>query len=81
MSERDWIATMPQRTRYQTGHQNLVRRIDSRWSWGTCARKANSGAALVGIAGLGGTTLSSLVGDLIERRFVREMGLESAGTG
>jgi glucokinase-like ROK family protein len=42
---------------------------------------SSSRAALAEMTGLNKTTVSSLVRELIERRFVREVGLDSGGTG
>jgi glucokinase-like ROK family protein len=73
---------MPRPNHYQTGDQNLVRQINLSAVMRHLRENGRlSRAALAEITGLNKTTVSSLVGELIERRFVREVGLEQVGTG
>jgi len=68
--------------RYRTGDQTLVREINLSVILQYLRENAPiSRAALADITGLNKTTVSSLVGELIDRQFVREVGLESAGLG
>ncbi len=72
---------MLQQDRYQTGDQALVRQINLSLILHHLRVNAPvSRATLAGITGLNKTTVSSLVHELIEQQFVREIGLESAGT-
>ncbi len=67
---------------YQTGDQALVRHINlSAILHHLYEHAPVSRAALAEMTGLNKTTVSSLVSELIEHRFVHEVGLESAGTG
>lgn len=73
---------MSQQSRYQTGDQALVRQINLSAIMHHLRENAPiSRAALAEITGLNKTTVSSLVGELIENQFVREVGLESGGVG
>ncbi len=73
---------MPQRNRYQTGDQSFVRQMNLSAILRHLREQAPiSRAALAQLTGLNKTTVSSLVGELIERQFVREIGLESTGAG
>jgi len=68
--------------RYRTGDQALVRQINLSIVL-NCLRDAAplSRASLAEITGLNKTTVSSLVRELLDRRFVREIGLERSGGG
>ena len=68
--------------RYRTGDQTLVRQINLS-SVLNCLRDSSplSRAALAEITGLNKTTVSSLVRELLDRGFVREIGLEHSGSG
>jgi glucokinase-like ROK family protein len=71
-----------QRNRYQTGDHALIRQINlSAILFHLRENAPISRAALAEITGLNKTTVSSLVGELIENQFVREVGLESGGVG
>jgi hypothetical protein len=73
---------MPQRNRHQTADQDSVCQINlSAVTPHLRGRGQLSRVALAKITGLSKTTISSPIRELIERGFVREMGLESAGTG
>jgi glucokinase-like ROK family protein len=73
---------MPQQSRYRTGDQALVRQMNlSVIMHDLRENEPISRAALAEMTGLNKTTVSSLVHELIERRFVEEFGLNSAGTG
>jgi glucokinase-like ROK family protein len=75
-------AGMPQQSRYRTGDQALVRQMNlSVIMHHLRENEPLSRAALAEMTGLNKTTVSSLVQELIERRFVEEFGLNSAGTG
>jgi glucokinase-like ROK family protein len=68
--------------RYRTGDQALVRQINlSLILYHLRENAPVSRATLADITGLNKTTVSSLVGELIEDQFVREIGLESVGVG
>ncbi len=72
---------MSQQNRYQTGDQALVRQINLSAILHHLREHAPiSRAALAEITGLNKTTVSSLVGELIDNQFVREIGLGSAGS-
>jgi glucokinase-like ROK family protein len=67
--------------RYRTGDQYLVRQINLSAILHHLRESAPmSRAALAEITGLNKTTVSSLVGELVESQFVREIGLDSVGT-
>jgi glucokinase-like ROK family protein len=69
-----------QQSRYRTGDQALVRQINLSVILHHLRENAPiSRAALAEITGLNKTTVSSLVEELIDRQFVREVGLGSAG--
>ena len=73
---------MPAKYRYRTGDQALVRQINLSVIMHHLRENAPiSRASLAEITGLNKTTVSSLIGELIERQFVREVGLESPGSG
>ena len=73
---------MPQQSRYRTGDQALVRQMNlSVIMHHLRENEPISRAALAEMTGLNKTTVSSLVQELIERRFVEEFGLNSAGAG
>jgi glucokinase-like ROK family protein len=73
---------MSQQSRYRTGDQALVRQINLSAILSHLRENAPiSRAALAEITGLNKTTVSSLVSELIENQFVREVGLESGGVG
>jgi glucokinase-like ROK family protein len=73
---------VPPQGRYRTGDQALVREINLSVILQHLRENAPiSRAALADITGLNKTTVSSLVGELIDRQFVCEVGLESAGLG
>jgi len=68
--------------RYRTGDQTLVREINLSLILHHLRENAPiSRATLADITGLNKTTVSSLVGELIDRQFVCEIGLESVGVG
>jgi glucokinase-like ROK family protein len=71
-----------QRNRYRTGDHALIRQLNlSAILFHLRENAPISRAALAEITGLNKTTVSSLVGELIENQFVREVGLESGGVG
>jgi glucokinase-like ROK family protein len=71
-----------QRNRYRTGDHTLIRQINLSAILSHLRENAPiSRAALAEITGLNKTTVSSLVSELIENQFVREVGLESGGVG
>lgn len=73
---------MSQRNRYRTGDHALIRQINlSAILFHLRENAPISRAALAEITGLNKTTVSSLVSELIENQFVREVGLESGGVG
>lgn len=73
---------MRQRGRYRTGDQALVRRMNLSVIMNHLRDNAPiSRAALAEVTGLNKATVSSLVRELIERNFVRELGLNPVGTG
>lgn len=68
--------------RFRTGDQALVRQINLAVIMHHLREYAPiSRAGLADITGLNKTTVSSLVRELIERQFVREVGYESPGSG
>lgn len=68
--------------RFRTGDQALVRQINLAVIMHQLREHAPiSRAALAEITGLNKTTVSSLVRELIDRQFVREVGYESPGGG
>jgi glucokinase-like ROK family protein len=70
------------RSHYRTGDHALIRQINlSAILFHLKENGSISRAALAEITGLNKTTVSSLVGELIENQFVREVGLESGGVG
>ena len=73
---------MQREYRYQTGDQALVRQINLSVILNYLRENAPvSRAVLAEMTGLNKTTVSSLVTELIEHHFVREIGLENARTG
>jgi glucokinase-like ROK family protein len=73
---------MPPRSRYRTGDHELVRQMNlSVVMHHLRENPSTSRATLAEMTGLNKTTVSSLVQELMERRFVHEVGLESGGTG
>jgi glucokinase-like ROK family protein len=73
---------MSQRSHYRTGDQALIRQINLSAILQHLRESAPiSRAALAQITGLNKTTVSSLVRELIENQFVREVGLESGAVG
>jgi glucokinase-like ROK family protein len=71
----------PGQYRFRTGDQALVRQINLSVIMHHLRENAPiSRAALAEITGLNKTTVSSLVRELIERQFVREVGFESSGS-
>jgi glucokinase-like ROK family protein len=75
-------AGMPQQGRYRTGDQALVRQMNlSVIMHHLRENGAVSRAALAEMSGLNKTTVSSLVQELIDQRFIEEFGLNSAGAG
>jgi glucokinase-like ROK family protein len=69
-------------SRYRTGDQALIRQINlSAILYHLREHAPISRAALAEITGLNKSTVSSLVGELIEDQFVREVGLESGAVG
>ncbi len=67
---------------YQTGDQTLVRQMNLSVIMRCLRENAPiSRAQLAEMTGLNKTTVSSLVQELIDRQFVREVGLEPAGQG
>jgi glucokinase-like ROK family protein len=70
------------RSRFRTGDHTLIRQINLSVILSHLRENAPlSRAALAEITGLNKTTVSSLVGELIEYQFVHEVGLESVGVG
>lgn len=68
--------------RLRTGDQSLVRKINLSVIMHQLRKSAPvSRAALAQMTGLNKTTVSSLVQELIERKYVREVGFESPGRG
>lgn len=73
---------MPLRTAYRTGDQALVREINLALIMNRLlAHPSLSRASLAEVTGLNKSTVSSLVQELIDRQFVREVGLSSSGVG
>jgi glucokinase-like ROK family protein len=73
---------MPQPGRYRTGNQALMREMNLSVIMHHLREHAPiSRAALAEMTGLNKTTVSSLVSELIEHQFVRELGLTLAGSG
>ncbi len=73
---------MAAKYRYRTGDQALVRQINLSVIMHHLRENAPiSRASLAEMTGLNKTTVSSLVSELIERQFVREVGLEAPGSG
>lgn len=73
---------MQSQYRYQTGDQTLVRQMNLSVIMRHLRENAPmSRASLAEMTGLNKTTVSSLVQELIDRQFVREVGLEPAGSG
>lgn len=73
---------MPALTRLRTGDQTLIREINLSVIMNRLHRDAPiSRAALAEMTGLNKSTVSSLVNELIERRFVQETGIVSSGVG
>ncbi|MBC7810498.1 MAG: ROK family transcriptional regulator [Burkholderiales bacterium] len=71
-----------QETQYRTGDQALVREINLSLIMNRLREHAPiSRAALAEITGLNKSTVSSLINELIDHQFVREVGLSSAGIG
>jgi glucokinase-like ROK family protein len=69
-------------TQYRTGAQSLMREINLSGIMNHVRTNAPiSRAALADTTGLNKTTVSSLVNELIERQFVREIGLASSSSG
>ncbi len=73
---------MAQTKRYRTGNQALVREINLSAIMNRLHEQAPlSRSALAEMTGLNKTTVSSLVQELIDQQFVREVGLDTAGAG
>jgi glucokinase-like ROK family protein len=73
---------MPLRNRQRTGDQALVRQINLSLILNNLRKNAPiSRAGLAEMTGLNKTTVSSLIQELIDRKFVREAGLEAGGKG
>jgi glucokinase-like ROK family protein len=73
---------MAQPGRYRTGNQALMREMNLSVIMHHLREHAPiSRAALAEMTGLNKTTVSSLVSELIEHQFVRELGLTLAGSG
>ena len=73
---------MSHKSRYRTGDHALIRQINlSAILYHLRESAPISRAALAEITGLNKTTVSSLVGELIEKQFVHEVGLESGAVG
>jgi glucokinase-like ROK family protein len=73
---------MPLQTQFRTGDQTLVREINlSLIMERLFEANSLSRAALAEMTGLNKSTVSSLVQELIDKQFVREMGLSSTGIG
>jgi glucokinase-like ROK family protein len=70
------------KSRYRTGDHALIRQINlSAILYHLRESAPISRAALAEITGLNKTTVSSLVGELIEKQFAHEIGLESGAVG
>jgi glucokinase-like ROK family protein len=70
------------KSRYRTGDHALIRQINlSAILYHLRESAPISRAALAEITGLNKTTVSSLVGELIEKQFAHEIGLESGSVG
>jgi glucokinase-like ROK family protein len=79
---RNWGNDVLLQGRYRTGDQALVREINLSVILQYLRENAPiSRAALADMTGLNKTTVSSLVGELMDRQFVREVGLDSTGLG
>jgi glucokinase-like ROK family protein len=73
---------MPQQGRYRTGDQALVRQMNLSVIMHHLRESGSvSRATLAEMSGLNKTTVSSLVQELIDQRFIEEFGLNSAGAG
>jgi glucokinase-like ROK family protein len=73
---------MPEQSRYRTGDQALVRQMNLSVIMHHLREEGPvSRAALAELSGLNKTTVSSLVRELIDQRFVEESGLNSTGAG
>jgi glucokinase-like ROK family protein len=73
---------MSQRKNFRTGDQSLVREINLSLIMNRLHRHTPiSRAALADMTGLNKSTVSSLVNELIERRFIHELGAVSSGIG
>jgi glucokinase-like ROK family protein len=73
---------MPEQSRYRTGDQALVRQMNlSVIMLHLREHGPVSRAALAELSGLNKTTVSSLVQELINQRYVEEFGLNSTGAG
>jgi glucokinase-like ROK family protein len=73
---------MRKREPFRTGDQALVRQINLSLVMHVLRRRAPiSRAALAQAIGLNKSTVSDLVSALLERQFVRELGVKSSGTG
>ena len=73
---------MTLRNRHRTGDQALVRQINLSLVFHSLRRNAPiSRAGLAELTGLNKTTVSSLIQELMDRRFIHEVGLESGSTG
>jgi glucokinase-like ROK family protein len=73
---------MPLRTASRTGDQALVREINLSLIMNHLLSNSTlSRASLAEVTGLNKSTVSSLVQELIDRQFVREVGLSSSGVG
>jgi glucokinase-like ROK family protein len=73
---------MPQQGRYRTGDQALVRQMNLSVIMHHLRENGPvSRATLAEMSGLNKTTVSSLVQELIDQRFIEEFGLNSAGAG
>ena len=69
-------------TQYRTGDQALVREINLSVIMNHLRKNAPiSRAALAETTGLNKTTVSSLVNELIDRQFVKEIGLAAPSSG
>jgi glucokinase-like ROK family protein len=75
-------SSMQSTSLYRTGDQSLVREINLSVIMNHLRKNAPmSRAALAEATGLNKTTVSSLVSELIEHQFVREVGRTKSGTG
>src|SRR5262245_33651263 len=73
---------MPKQPDLRTGDQALVREINLSLVMNSLHNHAPiSRARLADLTGLNKSTMSSLVNELIEHQFVRELGLSSVGIG